>query len=79
MVLLRAIVTFSLLTTAHVIAVEASSGHKSSLSLAETDYPTVSEKSRSSGPVGIMILAQGRSGSTMLGELFRQNEVSVTY
>lgn len=26
-------------------------------------------------PLGIIIMAQGRSGSTMLGELFRQNKV----
>lgn len=26
-------------------------------------------------PIGIVIMAQGRSGSTMLGETFRQNKV----
>lgn len=26
-------------------------------------------------PIGIIIMAQGRSGSTMMGEFFRQNEV----
>lgn len=27
------------------------------------------------GPIGMVIMAEGRSGSTMLGELFKQNEV----
>lgn len=28
-------------------------------------------------PIGIVIMAQGRSGSTMLGETFRQNKVQL--
>lgn len=30
-------------------------------------------------PVGIVIMAQGRSGSTMLGETFRQNKVGAFF
>lgn len=35
----------------------------------------VLDRSLQQRPMGIVIMAQGRSGSTMLGETFRQNKV----
>lgn len=37
------------------------------------------EENSQGQPVGIVIMAQGRSGSTMLGETFRQNKVGAFF
>lgn len=44
--------------------------------LSGTQNGVSEEQPRDIRPIGIVIMAQGRSGSTMLGETFRQNKVS---
>lgn len=51
-------------------------GHKSSAEISNVSWDARElVESEPSSPEGILILAQGRSGSTMLGELFRHNQV----
>ena len=54
--------------------------------LAATAEPSTNEQARAeigsadpeaASPIGVLIMAVGRSGSTMVGELFQQNKVRI--
>lgn len=69
--------------TAAIVALAAAYLHSCATFLSATlahaaDDVTLTARHEEGGqpqPVGIVIMAQGRSGSTMLGETFRQNKV----